>query len=273
MRTFGLPALALAVSLLAPRDASAQPYPDATPAPRTTSPAAMHELANDREIVERIRLGVADEKRKDWDDAVAEFSEVLTLKPHEPQGSTAFYDLGIGRAGQADFAGAAEAFRAAIARDPGFLAARANLVSVELSSGDLAAAREAASALIAAAPDSARALYASGLVALKIGDAAAAQAAFRKLLVSDPAYAVAHYDLAIAEQTLGSFGEAERELRTAIGLAPGYERARLALGAVLLREGKRDEARLAFDDAVRATPDPTLRNLAVSLRDAIQVTR
>ena len=264
-------ALAFALCILAPQMLVAQPYPGVTPIPRTTDPAAARALVTEREVRERIRLGVAAEERRDWTMAVAEFSRVIALGPREPQGSTAFYDLGIARAGLGQYDAAADAFRSAIARDPGFLAARANLVTVELDRNDLPAARSAAQALVAAAPDSARGSYASGIVALRSGDAAAALVAFRTLLSNDPAYAVAHYNLGLAEQRLGRYDDAERELRTALSLAPTYTRATIALGAVLLREGKREAARVAFDDASRTSPDPALRNLAVSLRDAIVV--
>ena len=264
-------ALAFAWCSLAPAAVIAQPYPGITPVPRTTDPAALRGLAAQREIVERIRLGVAAEERRDWAAAAAEFSRVIALDPREPQASTAYYDLGVARAGLMQYDAAAVAFRAAIVRDRGFLAARANLVTVELERNDVVAARSAADALVAAAPDSARGLYASGIVALRSGDAAAARIAFGKLVSNDPTYAVAHYNLGLAEQGLGRYDEAERELRTAISLAPAYTRATIALGAVLLREGKREAARVAFDDASRTSPDPALRNLAVSLRDAIVI--
>jgi tetratricopeptide (TPR) repeat protein len=264
-----LAALLLAVAVLGPRPSTGQPYPGLTPAPRTTDAATLRGLAAGREVVERIRLGIADESRRDWAAAAAEFSLVIALHPGEPQSSTAFYDLGIARAGLEDYASAAAAFRDAIARDPGFLAARANLVAVLLSAGDITGARRAADDLVDLAPDSARALYARGIVALRSGDPATALGDFRKLLSNDPQYAVAHYDLALAEESLGHYDDAERDLVAAIALAPAYTRARIALGALLLHEGKREEARLAFDDAVRSTPDPALRNLATSLRDAI----
>jgi Tfp pilus assembly protein PilF len=249
--------------------AVAQPYPGITPVPRTTDPARMHALANDREVVERIRTAVDAENRHDYAVALRELGRAIALHPAEPQGSTAEYDLGIAQAGTGDMAAAADSFRAALALDPGFLAARANLVAAALEGGDLKAARATADEFVRAAPDSARALYSRGIVALRAGDSATALVDFRKLLASDPSYAVAHYDLAIAEEQRQDYGESERELRAALALAPAYTRARLALGAVLLREGRRVEARLAFDDALRETSDSSLRNLAVSLRDAI----
>jgi tetratricopeptide (TPR) repeat protein len=251
------------------RAASAQTYPAASPAPRTTDAAILHAFAVEREINERIRLGIEAETRHDWNAAVEEFGRALALAPREPQASTSYYDLGIAQAGLADYAAAAASFREAIARDPGFLAARANLTAVELAAGNVPGARAAADAFVKAAPQSARALYSRGIAALRSGDAATALSDFGKLLARDPAYAVAHYDLALAEQQQGRFDEAERELKTALALAPTYVRAHLALGAVLLREGKRSDARAMFDAAARLASEPALHNLAVSLRDAI----
>ncbi len=270
---FALIACAMLPCALFPGGLRAQPYPGITPVPRTTDPAVQRSFAIDREIAERIRLGIEAEARHDFSAALTQFDRALALAPREPQASTAFYDRGIAQAGLGDEPAAADSFREAVRRDPGFLAARANLVAVELAAGDLDAARAAADAFVRAAPDSARALYGRGLVALRTGDTVTARDDFKKLLAADPAYAVAHYDLALVEQRAGRYGEAERELRAALGLFTGYVRARLALGAVLLREGKRSEARDAFD-AVTHLPgtDPALRNLAVALRDAIAAT-
>ena len=105
--------------------------------------------------------------------------------------------------------------------------------------------------------------------ALRSGDAATAARDFGVLLERDPSYAVAHYDLALAEIDLRRYDDAERELRTALTLAPRYPRAEFALGTVLLRTGKRTEARATFDAVTRSSSDPTLTNLAASMRDAI----
>jgi tetratricopeptide (TPR) repeat protein len=261
----------LAVALaLTPSGTGAQPYPALTPVPRTTSPAALHALANQREIETRIGLGFAAIEREDWHAASDEFVRVLSLEPHEPQASTAYYDLGIAQTGLGQLDDAVASFEAAIGRDPGFLAARSNLVSVELMRGDLPAARKAADALVALAPDSARALYARGLAALAAGDADTALADFRKLSLRNPSYAIAHYDLALAEIKLGRYADAERELRVALTLAPNYARAQLCLGTVLLHAGQREAARVAFDDAARNAQDVVLRTLAASLRDAVE---
>jgi Flp pilus assembly protein TadD len=264
----------LLVALLAQllqTSAAAQAYP-ATPVPRTTSVPALRAAATQREIEERFKLGIDAQSRRDWKAAAGEFERVLALNPPEPKGSTAQYDLALAYANLSRYDDAARALRAAIALDPSFLAAMANLIAVDLARGDLREARKIADRYVALDPDSARALYSRGIVALQGGDAATARADFGKLLHANPSYAVAHYDLALAEERLGRFSAAERELRSALELAPGYARARFALGVVLLREGDHAAARDAFTRAMLdASGDPALKNIASAMRDSIKV--
>ena len=262
-------AVALLALCLAPGAAAAQMYPDIHPIPKTTDPAKLRETAVGREIQERFRIGFDAEGRGDWAAARAEFDRIVELHPSEPAGSSAYYDRGLAQFNLNDSAGAAASFAAAIRLDPDFLAARTNLVTVDLQRGDVGGARKAAEELIARAPQSARARYVSGLAALKAGDAPAAARDFGALLERSPGYAVAHYDLALAEVDLGRLDDAERDLRAALRLAPKYALARFALGTVLARTGKRDEARAAFDEAALASHDPALVNLATSMRDAL----
>lgn len=246
-------------------------YPaNATPLPRTTSAPALRLQAQEREVHERFRIGLAAEQSRNWSAALPEFERIIALRPPQPQFSTAFYDAGIAYANLRRLDEAAAAFQSALAGDPGFLAAMANLISVDLARRDMAGARAAADRLLRAAPDSARGLYSHGIVALRNGDAAAARSDFGRLVQNDPQYAVAHYDFGLAQVKLGEYASAEHEFGVALNLAPSYARARFALGTVLLREGKRAEARTAFDRAVRdASGDPALQNLALSMRDSI----
>ncbi|HTA38526.1 MAG TPA: tetratricopeptide repeat protein, partial [Candidatus Acidoferrales bacterium] len=258
-----------AISLLVwAAPAIAQTYPMNTPVPRTTSVPALRNAAVAREVEERFKIGLDALSRSDWKAAAAEFERITALNPPEPKGSTAHYDLAIAQANLGGNDDAARNLRAAIALDPGFLAAMANLVSVDLARGDLKEARSAADRFLALAPDSARALYSRGLVALKDGDAQTARDDFGKLLQQNPAYAVAHYDLALAEEKLGNYAAAERELRASIQLAPSYARAQFALGAVLLHLGRKSEAKSAFAQANQdASQDPALANIAAAMRD------
>lgn len=251
--------------------AIAQPYSSPAPVPRTTSLPALRSLAAQREIRERFTIGLDAQARGDWNGASAEFERILALRPPEPQGSTAHYDLAIAYANLHRNDDAARELRAALALDPGFLAAMANLIAVDLARGDLREARTVADRYLTLAPDSARGLYSRGIVALQSGDYSTARDDFGKLLHGNPSYAVAHYDLALAEERLGRYPSAERELRTALALSPAYARARFALGVVLLREGRHAEARDAFARAtVDAAGDPALANIAAAMRDSIK---
>ncbi len=249
----------------------AQTYPMQTPVPRTTSVPALREMAVSREIEERFRLGLEAFSAGKFAAAAAEFERVVSLNPPEPKGSTARYDAAVAYANLGRYDDAARNLRAAIALDPGFLAAMANLVAVDLARGDVNEARAVADRYVALDPESARALYSRGIVALRAGDARTARDDFGKLLRANPAYAVAHYDLALAEERLGNAAAAERELRSALVLAPTYARAQLALGALLLKQGRRAEAREAFVQASRDATDPALQNLATAMRDSIRI--
>jgi tetratricopeptide (TPR) repeat protein len=240
-----------------------------TPVPSSTDAVMLRGLAVQREIRERFSRGIADLDRADYSNAVAEFEAALKHNLREPQGSTAHYDLAIALAGLGQLDRAASEDRIAIALDPGFLAAYANLITIDLRRGDDAGALKAADRFVALAPASARALYSRGLIALRNGDVATARTDFGKLVEKNPAYAPAHYDLALVALHEGRFDLAEQELRAALASAPEYPRARFALGIVLLREGRKAEARVAFEQVVREASDPNLRNMAASMRDTL----
>ena len=267
-RRLPMSVLLCAVVFAGAAPADAQTYDGAQP-PATTDTATLRAAARAREVRERFALGLRAFDTHDFDRAAAEFAHILRLRPAEPQSSTAHYDLALVYTEQGRLDDAQREFKTAIAADPGFLAAMANLVVVELRRRDLAAARAAADQLAAHAPDSARALYSRGLVALRGGDAAAAEADFAKLLGRNPAAATAHYTLALAEIRLEKLPDAERELRSALVLSPGYGAARFALGTVLLRTGRAQEARAAFERTLETTRDAGLRNLAAGMRDSI----
>lgn len=272
MRVALTSALATLATLLLTPVAIAQTYPSMTPVPRTTSAPALRALATQREVEERFRFGLDDLAGHDWKGAADEFTRIVALNPPEPKGSTARYDLAIADANLERYDDAAHQLRDAIALDPGFLAAMANLVSIDIQRGDTREARSIADRFLGLAPDSARALYARGIVALRAGDSATAREDFGKLLQANPSYAVAHYDLALAEERLGHLDSAERELRAALSLSPTYARAEFALGAVLLRQGRRSEARDAFVRTLHdAAGDPALQNIAAAMRDSITI--
>jgi tetratricopeptide (TPR) repeat protein len=265
-----VPAVAALLALaLAPATAAAQTYARPPAPPRATDAGSLAEQARRREVHERFARGVAAEERADWNGAASEFRRVIALDPPEPKNSSARYDLAIAesRLGRDDVA--AGLLEEALHRDPGFAAAAANLVAIQLRRGDVAGARAAAERYRAIAPDASLARYGHGLAALRAGDLAAARADFRALIDADPSYAVAHYDLALVELRAGRDDAARAELDRALALSPAYARARFALGTVLMRSGLRADARLAFDRCARDAADPALRALAIDLRDRL----
>jgi tetratricopeptide (TPR) repeat protein len=253
----------------APSLALAQAYPAATPVARTTAPAQLDALARDREVVERFRRGLDAESKADWSSAVAEFTRVVSLAPPEPRGSTALYDLGIAQVHTGANAAAEISFTEALRRDPGFAAAAANLVEAALAAGDVPGARRAADRFVAMAPASLRARYSRGLVALKQNDLATARTDFAAMTASAPEYAIAHYDLAVTEIRAGDFSTAQGELQLALSLSPGYARARFALATLMLRSDHRAEASADLARVIQDADDPSLRALAVSLRQRL----
>ncbi|HEY0798841.1 MAG TPA: tetratricopeptide repeat protein [Candidatus Baltobacteraceae bacterium] len=268
--TRGFAIFALAAATLLPLGAAAQVYSGVRPVARSTDPAELAALATKREIIERLRMGSDEEAQGNWQAAGVQFTRVLALHPGEPQGSTTYYDLALAQAQLGDYTGATASLHAAIALDDTFLAARANLVDVDLLNDDPAAAKRDAADLLARAPASARALYMDGVVALRAGDADTALHDFGALLTHNPTYSTGHYDLALAQLQSNHLEEAERELRAALSSAPSFARARFALAMVLLREGRRTEARVAFDRAAQDAADIALRSVALSMRDSLQ---
>jgi tetratricopeptide (TPR) repeat protein len=249
--------------------AFAQAYSTETPQPRSTSAATLRAAATASELHARFERGLAAEAAAAWPAAIAEFERIIALDPGEPRGSTARYDLAIALAHTGAYERAATLLSDALARDPGFAAAAANLVSVEVLAGNLPRARAAAERFVRIAPDAARAHYARGLLALHDGDLSTARSDFGALIGNDPAYAIAHYDLALVEIRAERYDVAQAELQRALELAPRYARARFALGTVQLRLGRRSDARLTFDRASSDASDATLRTLATDLRDRL----
>jgi tetratricopeptide (TPR) repeat protein len=256
----------------APAAALAQAYPGATPAVRTTAPAQLDALARDREVAERFRRGLDAAARNDWRTSAAEFTRVVSLDPAEPRGSTARYDLGIAQAHLGQFPAAEASFEEALRRDPGFAAAAANLVETALQAGDVPRARRAADRFVAIAPSSLRARYSRGLVALRQNDLATARADFAALTAASPAYALAHYNLAVTEVRAGDYAAAQTELQAALALSPGYARARFALATLMLRADRRAEASANLARVIQDADDPSLRALALSLRERLSST-
>jgi tetratricopeptide (TPR) repeat protein len=95
-----------------------------------------------------------------------------------------------------------------------------------------------------------------------------ALAAFRAALQAYPAYPLAQYELGITLVETKDLVGAEANLRQAIAMAPDFARAHQALGEVLRRQKRFDDARLAYLDAVKHGPKDTIawHGLAATLK-------
>ncbi|TAM58877.1 tetratricopeptide repeat protein [bacterium] len=256
-----VPALILAALLAAP--AGAQTYGTETPPPGPGGhqPLDLGHQAQTRRAFEEINQGFALYARRDLAGAEAKFRSAIARDPDEPQGSTAYYDLGLVLARTARYDEAAHAFDTALTRDPGILPAWLGLIFVDLQRGQYLEAQRDARALRASAPDSALARYQEGFAALRGGAYDVAVNAFAALLPGNGNVASVRYNLGLALLRVGRLDEARVEARHALTLAPGFAKGYFLLGSIALRAGDRGEAARAYAAARKLTTDPAMRLL------------
>jgi tetratricopeptide (TPR) repeat protein len=75
-------------------------------------------------------------------------------------------------------------------------------------------------------------------------------------LAIDPLSRIAQQLLGTALERQGRFGEARRQYEALIELYPDFTNAKVALGTLLIAQGKLDEAALLLDDAALIAEDP-----------------
>ena len=217
--------------------------------------------AQARQAFEEIYAGFALYERGDLAGAEAKFRAAIGRNPREPQGSTAFYDLGLVLARTGRYDAAARAFDDALARDPGVLPAWLGLVYVDLRRGDYVAAQRDARAMRASAPNSALARFQEGYAALLNGQYDVAVVAFAALLPGNAEVASVRYDLGLALLRAGRLDDALVQARHAVELAPRFAKGYFLLGSVSLRAGRRADALEAFAKARAFSGDPSFRLL------------
>ena len=162
--------------------------------------------------------------------------------------------LGAALLALGDDAAAAEAFRRAIAADPGHPASYNNLAIALRKLGRIDEAEATYREVIARAPDYADARYNLGnLLQLAERDAEAAQH-FAAAIRIDPAYVDAHYNLGNLHAKAARREEAIACFAAAVRLRPGHSDAHNNMGGELLALDRVDEALAAFDRALAAQP-------------------
>ena len=121
-----------------------------------------------------------------------------------------------------------------------------------LQRGDLALAERAFSRLLELQPDDVDALQFLASCQLGRGDAARAIASLRVAQRGRPQDAAILHQLGAAQVQAGDLRSAEESLREGLELAPGMFVARLRLGVVYERQGRRHEAMVAYLGAIHA---------------------
>lgn len=118
-----------------------------------------------------------------------------------------------------------------------------------LQAGKMEEARGQLEKAFAIKPRNARGQNLLGLVYFKLGLYARAIEIYRGLVERFPRDVTLRVNLAMVYLKAGMLPEAGMELEGAIQLDPGHEKAHRTLGLLLLRQGKRDEARQHFSRA------------------------
>ena len=155
-------------------------------------------------------------------------------------------NIGVARLEQYDFPAAIEAFRRALAIDPGLALARLNLGIALFYGGEPDAARKELEAAKAALPDRPQPDYVLGLIARagdRTDDAVSAFTRVRELDPSDVGAAINLGQLLVQQRR---FDEAIKLLRPAVEAEPFNATAAYGLATALVRSGA-DEGRVAMD--------------------------
>lgn len=111
--------------------------------------------------------------------------------------------------------------------------------------------------------------YQEGVAVLNSGDQQTAYVSFQKALKENPRHRDSHYYVAFIYANQEKFDQAEAEVREVIRIDPDYPDAYNFLGQVLMKQNRRQEAIGAFRKAVSyplySTPDVAYYQLGLAL--------
>jgi len=225
-------------------------YLGASPRPAEEDGGALADPKDKIALFNRIREASGDFEAGRIEDAVAKLELVVA---EDPEIVEAYNMLGRYRASLGDTAKAGEAYRSALAMDPGYLPARLGLselhrraAEARLGARDLAeAAREYQSA-VELNPESALAHFDLAKVLGQLGRQKEMIAHLEKSIEADPAFAVGHLYLANVRLEEGDLGRAVDLAKRGIELGP--EPSLVPFGHFILadaygRMGRTEDAR------------------------------
>lgn len=159
-------------------------------------------------------------------------------------------NLGTALHASADLAGAAEAFRRAIALRPDFAKAHANLGNTLQSLQDLVGALEAYERALALQPDYPEVLSNRGYALIELGQPHEALSSIEEALQRRPDHADAHNNRGLALRELGQLDAALEAHRRALHLQPGSADVLSNIGVAELERGRITAAIAAFEQAL-----------------------
>jgi tetratricopeptide (TPR) repeat protein len=149
---------------------------------------------------------------------------------------------GLAKADRGDLAGAIAAQEAALAIDPAFAQAHANLISLYGRAGDPVKAEAHYKAVVALGENMVDAHYDYGVLLGMQERWTEAEEAYRRALALNPAHAQAHNNLGQILERRGRVEEAAAEYRRAVESQPSMRVARFNLGRMLIGLGRNGEA-------------------------------
>ena len=191
-------------------------------------------------------------RRKQFDDAISEFRQVLR---HRPDFAEAHCNLGAVLFDLAAFGECERCYREALRLNPGFAEAHNNLGGLLLKLGRLDEAEVNLREACRFRPDFAEALNNLGDLLRRRGRLEEAEACCREALRLKPDHVPAQLMLGNALREAGRFHEAEPCYRAALDRNPAWPEALNNLGTLLYDLGRPDEAIQSLRKAVSQRPD------------------
>ena len=226
-----------------------------------TRPPPVTKLVNDRQIVtrsvnasayEHASRAFLYEEEERWQDAAAELQRALVFDDESPELEAHLAEIFI-RLGRLSDAAAAIRASLKIEVTPDGLTAEAHLRQAQGDvAGSVQSLREAVGKVdLADDPDTAETVYLelaeAQILALEVPGAASTLA---DLCRREPASLAGHMRLMAVAWALGDVGQSEAQLRQTLAEEPNHIEALTALAWLLAAEGRNDEARRAFREAL-----------------------
>jgi len=215
-----------------------------------------------------MRQGSVALQQAQYDQALKLFEEAATL---QPKNATVFNMIGLCHFRKQEYPEALKAFTKSLELVPTFSDARNNRGATYLAMGQYSLAEVDFLAVLAdnTYPHHWEVYYNLGMTYLRRGNVAAAQDAFVKAITSSAPVYNAYLRLAEIDEQLGDPEAAIRELQEARLKFPERVEAPLALGRLLIRLGRKEEARQYLQEVIDGQPRSEMAREANDLLEGL----